>query len=85
MNKNKNKLIELSKKFNLSVKLLYKLNTKTDKVERDYWFDNSPYDLEQIFNSEEFKELGMSEKDIAYELFCLYNIRYSQENEFFID
>lgn len=81
----KEKLLDFAKEFNLVIKLTYSLNKETNKIENSYWFDNNPYELEIAFQSDTFKNLKMSEKNIAYELFCLYNIRHSQENEFFID
>lgn len=79
----KEKILELAKKYDLSVSLIYKI--LGDKVLRNYWFTNSPYQLEVFFDSEDFKNLNMHPEKFAYELFCIYNVRHTQENEFFID
>lgn len=42
------------------------------------------YDSELITEKAK-KELNMDFEKLAYESYCLMNIKYSQENEFFID
>ena len=90
----KEKLLDFAKEFNLVVKLTYSLNKETNNfsavipgktLNEVNKIISDSFELEIAFQSDTFKNLKMSEKNIAYELFCLYNIRHSQENEFFID
>ena len=76
---------QLAKKYDLVVSQAFKFNTTKDLVDRKYWFENSPDTLEKLFSDEDFKKLNMKPQTMAYLLFCYLNIRYSQENEFFID
>lgn len=78
------KIIKLAKKYDLIASQVFKFNSN-GTVDRKYWFENSPDTLEKLFADEMFKELKMKPQTMAYLLFCCLNIRYSQENEFFID
>ena len=57
---------------------------ENDKLKVKYTLMNGSYDSELITEKAK-KELNMDLEKLAYESYCLLNIKYSQENEFFID
>ena len=80
-----NVIKQLAKKYDLMASLIYKYNTSDESIERKYWFENSPESLERLFADDDFKQLEMKPEVMAYTLFCMLDIEYSHENEFFID
>jgi hypothetical protein len=77
-------ILNLAEKYNLIVTKTYTLNNN-NKVDVVYMLLNGPKDTEMFFESEEFKSLNIGSDEFSKRLFILYDIRYSQENEFYID
>lgn len=76
-------LLNIMKNYNLQPTKVYTL--KDNKLECMYGFDNNIEILDKISNDEDFKALNLSIPKFCEKLFDLSEIRYSQENEFFID
>lgn len=57
---------------------------ENNELKVKYTLMNGSYDSELITEKAK-KELNMDFEKLAYESYCLMNIKYSQENEFFID
>jgi hypothetical protein len=83
MNDNDKVIIDLSKKYNLVVSKSYAL--VNDRVEVVYMIINEYNDCVKFFESDDFKSLNMGSDEFSKRLFELYDIRHSQENEFYID
>lgn len=77
------KLLEFIKKYNVMPYRMFTLDSM-GKVQHNYYLNNSSYDCEIIM--EKCKEIcDWDYAKLAYESYCLMDIKHSQENEFFID
>lgn len=78
----KEKLLDFIQKYNIVPQKYYIFEEGKLKVK--YTLMNSSYECERIMEQVQ-KEFDVDFYTFAYEAFCLLNIKYSQENEFFID
>jgi hypothetical protein len=74
---------ELAEKYKLEpYNSIKKIN---GEYESFYLFLNSPYDLEVLRDDELYKKINLSLTELAYRLYNIYQIKYSQQEEFIID
>ena len=78
----KEKLLDFIQKYNIVPQKYYIFEEGKLKVK--YTLMNGSYEGERIMEQVQ-KEFDVDFYTFAYEAFCLLNIKYSQENEFFID
>ena len=75
----------LLKKYNLEVYSSLVYDEQTNRVKKKYWFNNKSSVLDKVFIDSDFLKLNLKPENFAYLLFCYLNIKYSHENEFYID
>lgn len=85
MNEKDAKILKLGDEHHLIVSKEYYMNDRNNKIMVSYNLNNGPSAIEVLLEKEEYKELNMLYTQFAKRLFELYDIRHSQENEFFID
>jgi len=83
MNDRDKLILDYSEKYNLVVSKTYAL--VNGKIEVVYMIINEYNDCVKFFESDEFNSLNMQSDEFSKRLFELYDIRHSQENEFYID
>ncbi len=79
----KEKLYEFIVKYNLIPEKRFFI--WNNKIEILYTLANGSCDCEYIMEKSKEEGLTSDFSTLAYEAYCLLNIKYSQENEFFID
>ena len=85
MNEKDAKILKLGDEHHLIVSKEYYMNDNNNKIMVSYNLNNGPSAIEVLLEKEEYKELDMLYTQFTKRLFELYDIRHSQENEFFID
>lgn len=79
----RNDIEQLAEVYNLNpTHIITKLG---DKFVSEYFLLNSQSDLELLQEDENYIKLNMTLETFARELFSIYRIKHSQQQEFFID
>lgn len=79
----RNDIEQLAEVYNLNpTHIIKKLG---DKFVSEYFLLNSQPDLELLQEDENYIKLNMTLETFARELFSIYRIKHSQQQEFFLD